>query len=124
MNLALLVRKRYREALCAYKSALLLDPTLKEPKRNVHSAMKKTIQVGLTGTAAVVIAVKGMLRANRLGADLLVPAIITGVIILTGYFLWQRRKVRLNLATMAQIDPQLVSIYRQLEADKKKGLLR
>ena len=137
LGVVLDARKKDVEAAMAFKAALILDPDLKEAKRNVHLSVgnlkKFTTYSGIGIIIALAVGYKTLVRLGRVwletirddpGQILLPVSIVLGVstvagsILLIKYLLWRKK-----IAGIEEKDPQLFEIYNKLERDRKLGRL-
>ena len=126
LNLAVqhLQAGRLEEAALAYKSAVLLDPTMKEAKQNTHDTVRGIARgasvLGVLGLIAVKFKLWWLLFfARRL---LLYPAFWIGAgALVGGAVAFSVVRGRRRLQRLGQKDPQLLAIYERLKADRKSG---
>jgi tetratricopeptide (TPR) repeat protein len=125
-NLGVALKKQgmAKEAAVAFKSAVLLDPTLAVAKRNAHSTVGELLRVGgvLGGGAIVALqAVRLLALAGKGGAGVLLAfGLFLGG---GGYLVWRLAQRRRRKDDLASMDPQLLEIWKKLDADKKHGRL-
>ena len=123
LGVALLRQKQTREAALAFRSAVLLDPTLEVAKQNTHASARRLLGGGaalsmffvITNAARLVSHVDGDLRPAGAGLALL--------LIVVGGTIWFVRK-HLRMKRLAEEEPQLHAIYVTLEAERKAGRLK
>ncbi|HET9751310.1 MAG TPA: tetratricopeptide repeat protein [Myxococcales bacterium] len=129
LGAALNRQKRADEAALAFKSAILLDPTLKVAKRNAHATINSRLGAvaGLGAGLYALSMVPRLLLKTSLpsldGGNLAVAAIV--VLLIAVFWAWRRhgggRKA--NLEKLKARDPQLHAIFVKLDADKRAGRL-
>lgn len=125
-NLGVALKKQgmAKEAAVAFKSAVLLDPTLAVAKRNAHSTVGELMRVGgvLGGGAIVAVqAVRLLALAGGGGAGALIAlGLFLGG---GGYLVWRLVKRQKRKDDLTNLDPQLLEIWKKLDADKKQGRL-
>ncbi|HVO30670.1 MAG TPA: tetratricopeptide repeat protein, partial [bacterium] len=118
---------RAKEAVLAFKSAMLLDPTLGAAKRNTHSTTQELLRTGSGIGVAVVMVNVARLVAG--GASASAPALswmlvaLATVFALAAAILGIRALARRKKNALARLDPQLYDIFQRLDADKKAGRL-
>lgn len=122
LGVSLKRQRRAKEALIAFKAAMLLDPTMGAAKRNTHSTAKEMMKTG-SGIAAIVI----ILNIIRLGAGFdthdgtaIGAAIFIAVTVgaLVAFAISRNAK-----NSLSRLDPQLYEIFQKLDADKRAGRL-
>jgi tetratricopeptide (TPR) repeat protein len=121
LGVALNKQKRTREAAIAFKSALLLNPTMSEARRNTHSTVQQLLGVGgpMVAGAGYFLLKVGVLSAVHGGVAM------CAVILLAfgGVRLWRKQSSEECVRDLAAQDPQLYEIYEKLDRDKKKRRL-
>lgn len=114
--------KQEEKALLAFRSALIVDPTLKVAQENTHSSIRDWVGgVGISSTILFIVLkvleFKFLLFILLLTQNPILWILFIGFI---GFFLWQRYK---RLAKIKAIDPELLSIFAKLEEDHSAGRL-
>jgi tetratricopeptide (TPR) repeat protein len=123
LGVALLRQKRPIDAATAFKSAVLVDPTLTVAKRNAHATTSSLLRGG--GLFGLVIVLQVLARSGAAHHDsgTLVAGAAVLALSLAVMFLVRRWRGRRNRASLERADPQLLRIYEKLDADKKAGRL-
>jgi tetratricopeptide (TPR) repeat protein len=129
LGAALNRQKRADEAALAFKSAILLDPTLKVAKRNAHATINSRLGAvaGLGAGLYALSAVPRLLLKTSVrsldGRNLAVAVVV--VLLIAALWAWRRygggRKA--NLEKLRARDPQLHAIFVKLDADRREGRL-
>jgi tetratricopeptide (TPR) repeat protein len=126
LGVALNRQERTREAALAFRSAVILDPTLKEAKKNAHASIRNLVRGGPVIIAALLVAraarIFGVSSSWRDGVRTAAIAVgAAGVLVGWGVWLWRRT---VGIRRLAETEPQLHAIYTRLEADRKAGGLK
>ncbi len=127
LGVALNAQKRTRDAALAFRSAVILDPTLTVAKQNTHASVRR-----LAGGGALFAVAMGVTQGARLlerigrGASesmrwIALAVVLAGIAATWGIWFWRRTA---GIRRLAETDPQLHAIYVRLEADRKAGRLR
>jgi protein O-GlcNAc transferase len=124
LGCALQAKGRMEEAALAYKSAVLLDPTMREAKQNTHDSVKGIARgasvLGALGLIAVKFKLWWILILGR--RVLLYPAFWIGAgVLVGGAVAFGVIRGRRRLKRLGEKDPQLLAIYERLKADRKSG---
>jgi tetratricopeptide (TPR) repeat protein len=124
LGCALSRRGRDEEAALAFKSAVMLDPTLKVAKQNAHETL------GTIAKGASVLGVLALVGAKFKLFWLLIPLrhllfvpwawVGLGILVVLAVGVAKLRGQR-RLRRLARKDPQLLALYERLAADKKAG---
>lgn len=126
LGVALNAQKRTRDAALAFRSAVILDPTLTVAKQNTHASIRRLagggtlflVAIGVTQGARILERVgRGASEALRWVA---LSVVVAGIVATWGIWLWRRTA---GVRRLAESDPQLHAIYVRLEADRKAGRL-
>jgi tetratricopeptide (TPR) repeat protein len=123
LGVSLLRQRRTVDAAAAFKSAVLLDPTLAVARRNAHSTLDAMLRGG--GVLGLVIGLQAVLRGFSIlngPTGLWLGAVLIGTTVVV-WFLFRKWRTASNRKKLARADPQLLSIYEKLRADKKTGHL-
>lgn len=127
LGVALNAQKRTRDAALAFRSAVMLDPTLTVAKQNTHSTIRRMTGGGALFVVAVVVT-QGARVVERFGRGtsetvrwVALSVVLAGVAATWGIWWWRRTA---GIRRLADSDPQLHAIYARLEADRKAGRLR
>jgi tetratricopeptide (TPR) repeat protein len=129
---------RKDEARETYRRAIGMDPSLEISKRNLHHSVRSSLKVGaiMAGGGAVggfkIFAIGGVLQgaASAVGADgaNTIEIVAIGVVVVLGILVGLRLRIargaRRREAELEARDPELVRLYRQIEADVAAGRLR
>lgn len=124
LGCALQAQGRLEEGALAYKAAVLLDPMMKEAKRNTHDSVRGIARgasvFGVVGLVLFKFKLWWILILGR--RILLYPAfwIGAGVLVAGGVVVGVVRGRR-RLRRLGEKDPQLLAIYERLKADRKSG---
>jgi len=119
LGVALKRQGRSREAVIAFKSAMLLDPTLGAAKRNTHSTTQEILRTGSSlGTLMLGAVLAGMARSA--GDWTLAALALAAGVAVAAFVMMRARRKRDDLS---KIDPQLLEIFQRLDADKRAGRL-
>ncbi len=139
LGVALQRQQRHDEAALAFKAAVLADPTLAVAKQNTHSAVKnmtgavaagagiggigiaKACAVGGSGIANT--ASHSSSNASELFGFMLAIVAIIAVISLVFFLVGRPLKKKRAEQRVKKLDPQLWTMYEQLERDKRSGRL-
>lgn len=115
---------RKKEAQLAFRSAILIDPTLRIAKENAHNALKQYLGVGLVG--ASLLAFKGwkaiwLVWVGTRVATAKSVGVAFGVVMLFASIGFGYRWVSGLIARKR--NPELYDLYKRLAADRKAGRL-
>lgn len=125
LGCALRARGHRRAATLAFKSALLLDPSMAEARRNTHQTMRGLVgsssALGMLGVVAVALfKLKLVWLTLLLRVALFKPmgwmvlgALLGGGVVVALLVRWVR------VWLLVRRDPQLMTIFRHLESDHK-----
>jgi tetratricopeptide (TPR) repeat protein len=123
LGVSLLRQRRRVEAAEAFKAAVVVDPTLRVARKNAHSTLDALLRGG--GVFGLVIGLQAVFRglAARHGSEDFVAGGLVVVATLVVWFAFRKWRASKNRKKLELADPQLLSIYEKLEADKKSGRL-
>lgn len=125
LGVALNRQRREREAATAFKSALLLDPTLKEARENTYETVNGMLRYG--APIGLLILCGNLLRRSfwerRVDPEYVVYGMGLAGLAMTGLVVSIVIAERRQKKTLLESDPQLYEIYRRLEEDKRAGRL-
>jgi len=115
LGVALLKLKRAGEAALAFKTAVRLDPTLKVAKENVHVSVTGLLgkRVLWTGGLFSLLALVRILALAREALVLVLPILAFALV---SYLLLKRWN---NARLRRKLDPELLRLYEQIDADLK-----
>jgi tetratricopeptide (TPR) repeat protein len=124
LGCAFLRSGRSEEAALAFKSAVMVDPTLKLAKQNMHATMRGIVKgASVLGVLAIIAIKFKLLWIFFLARNLLtipwvwlVLAIALAIAVAVAKLRGQRRMQRLT-----RKDPQLLALYQRLKADRRAG---
>jgi tetratricopeptide (TPR) repeat protein len=124
LGYALSKLKRHREAALAFRSAVLLDPSMEIAKKNARSAISRATGgwALLAGAIAVTQGAKWLNRLTRHSADWgwlrgwAVGIGVAGLAATLGTWAWRRTA---GLRRLAATEPLLYGIHQRLEADRR-----
>lgn len=127
LGCALLRSKRTEEAACAFKAAMMIDPTMKTAKQNTHLVVRSFRRGASLVGALALLATKLKFVwiayfATRAFSDPGMWGVIVGLLA-AGYTLFVLVRGQLRWRRLRRRDPQLVALYKRLKADKKAGRL-
>lgn len=129
LGVALGKQERKREAALAFRSAVMLDPTLTVAKQNAHGSVRRLASGG-TLLVAVIGVTQGAKLFGRLARHTasspalqygLLAAALVGLAATWGIWWWRRT---VGMRRLAETEPLLHGIYERLEADRKAGRLK
>jgi len=123
LGVALLRQRRKVEAAEAFKAAVVADPSMKVARKNAHSTLDAMLRGG--GVLGLVIALQAIVRGvsvRRDPRDLWAGAVVAAVT-LAAWFAYRRFRSSRYRKQLERADPQLLSVYEKLRADKKTGRL-
>jgi tetratricopeptide (TPR) repeat protein len=134
---------RMDEARDAYRRAVRMDPSLAISKRNLHQSVRTSLGKGaVLATGGAIGAVKfgglgilkfgvlnGVARALMLGWRDEGPALVAiivgaAVVVWAGRHIWVERRAKRREAELEARDPDLLKLYRTIDADISAGRLR
>jgi hypothetical protein len=128
---------RKDEARDAYLRAIRMDPSLDVSKRNLHGNVRSSMRVGavvaggaaLGGVKLLVLngAVQTAARLAGAGNEAGHVAVIALVIVIgvwIGRRVWNARAARQRAAELEARDPDLMRLYKQIDADIAAGRIR
>jgi tetratricopeptide (TPR) repeat protein len=121
LGVALKRQGRAREAVVAFKSAMILDPTLGAAKRNTHSTTQEILRTG----PSVGLVVLGLLLAwgAREAGEAQLAMLAVALLVGGGGAIVVVAVARRKREDLSKIDPQLFDIFQRLDADKRAGRL-
>ncbi len=127
LGVALNAQKRTRDAALAFRSAVILDPSLTVAKQNTHASVRKLAGGGTLFAVAIGVT-QGARLLERIGRGaseslrwVALAVVLAGAAATWGIWFWRRTA---GIRRLAETDPQLHAIYVRLEADRKAGRLR
>jgi tetratricopeptide (TPR) repeat protein len=133
LGVALQRQGRAQDAALAFKSAVLLDPTLQVAKQNTHSQVKSmtgpvAAGVGIGGAAlakACLMASPSVARSSSDGdgTTFLVFLVVAALVVLVVALAVRSVKRSHAEQKIKDLDPQLWDMYEKLERDKRDGRL-
>lgn len=132
LGAALMRQKKDSAALVAYKSAILIDPTLKVAKENLFVSVKNAITVSVSTLLIIVIQIvlRSILEPGKWTRASDAPPIPWGTLVLgaaaIGIFVFCLMHYLypfLRLYEQKREDLQIFELYKKLREDKKYGRL-
>jgi tetratricopeptide (TPR) repeat protein len=132
LGVALKAQGHWPEAMLAFKSALLIDPTMTAVQQNTHAGVQHLAKVGpLIGRGGLALGMMALyifllfswagLPQSQASTVLRVSAV--GVVLMALFVAYRALARRVATRRLKKTDPQLWTLYQQLDADKNMGRL-